>query len=106
MTTAHVMYVTECDHVNLCAPTLIQRGNHIWCAQCKDDKKITGVHVFEWHLMCLVCRYSRWTGTSEHMSQRLAGAHERTTLHKTEVSYARNPNAVDELNRLRKAKAL
>jgi hypothetical protein len=101
----HVLYVTECDHVNFSAPTLIQKG-HIWCGPCSQEQKVTGVHVFEWHMSCMVCNYARWTGTSRHLADQLAKSHERGTMHKCKVEYDRNPKSMVELDRLRKARAI
>ena len=101
----HVMYVLSCDHVALSAPALITDGR-AWCGQCGEQLKIIGVHQFEWHMSCQVCKYSRWTGTSERLAQQIAGAHSRSTYHETWVKYERNPVAKAEMLRLNRAKAI
>jgi hypothetical protein len=101
----HIMYVLGCDHVMMSAPTLIQDGK-VHCAECNVHQRVKGVHVFEWHVKCLVCNYGRWTGLSEMLAVRLAGAHERIKQHRTVTEYARNPSATQEAARLRKAAAI
>lgn len=97
------MYVLKCEHVVMSAPSLINSKGLVWCPQCKEELRLTGIHVYEWHMSCKKCHYSRWTGLSESLSNQLAGAHSRTTFHETTVKYEKNPSAIKELERLRKA---
>ena len=102
----HIMYVLRCDHVMMSAPTLLGPGMDVQCGECHVKVHVKGVHVYEWHAQCEVCKYGRWCGLSEVLAARIAGAHERVKMHRTHVKYERNPSATAELQRLRSAAAL
>jgi hypothetical protein len=101
----HVMYILSCGQVVVSAASYMDKERRLWCPVHNNMSRVTGVHVWEWHMTCRVCHYGRWTGISEETANRLAKAHERATLHRAKVSYERNPVSVEEQLRLKRAKA-
>lgn len=105
-TAHHIMYILQCDHVMMCATEFLSADHTVWCGECKVHQTVSDVHIYEWRAKCVLCTFSRWCGLSDTVAKRLAYAHERSTMHKTDVQYAINPRAVHEQNRLHDARVI
>jgi hypothetical protein len=100
-----VLYVLDCQHVVCADPDFIEEGDKLPCIdpQCHRLRRITGIHVYEWHVKCNVCPWGAWTGTSEALSWQRGRGHTASKQHTVTVSYQKNPQSVIELQRYRRA---
>jgi hypothetical protein len=90
MKSAQIIYILECTHV-MPGPTGV---SETLCFTCDEIKRITDVHVYEWHAVCVTtkCTYSRWTGLAQMLANHLANAHAKThPIHGVKVRYEINP---------------
>ncbi len=99
-----VLYILDCDHIALISPNASK--GPLWCEACKKERKVKGVHEFEWHARCDKprCPFSRWTGLSQMQAGQFANAHNAGTQHdRIYVEYAPRPESVKAKESLRRA---